>query len=82
MFIGKFGADKIFKSKDSSITDDDIDMILNAGKQKTQELNDKLDMVKAVEEANLEAEKSKHLKTKVRDEKKLSKKDKLLKKSY
>ncbi|KAL9188329.1 hypothetical protein ACHAXT_006707 [Thalassiosira profunda] len=38
----RFGADKIFKSKDSSITDDDIDMILNAGKQKTQELNDKL----------------------------------------
>jgi SWI/SNF-related matrix-associated actin-dependent regulator of chromatin subfamily A member 5 len=38
----RFGADKIFKSKDSSITDDDIDIILNAGKQKTQELNDKL----------------------------------------
>ena len=38
----RFGADKIFKSKDSSITDDDIDMILNAGKRKTQELNEKL----------------------------------------
>jgi SWI/SNF-related matrix-associated actin-dependent regulator of chromatin subfamily A member 5 len=38
----RFGADKIFKSKDSSITDDDIDMILNQGKQKTQELNEKL----------------------------------------
>ena len=38
----KFGADKIFKSKDSSITDDDIDLILDAGKRKTQELNDKL----------------------------------------
>lgn len=38
----RFGADKIFKSKDSSITDEDIDMILNAGKRKTQELNEKL----------------------------------------
>jgi SWI/SNF-related matrix-associated actin-dependent regulator of chromatin subfamily A member 5 len=38
----QFGADKIFKSKDSSITDEDIDMILDAGKRKTQELNDKL----------------------------------------
>jgi len=38
----RFGADKIFKSKDSSITDDDIDMILNIGKKKTQELNEKI----------------------------------------
>mmetsp|Transcript_26415 Transcript_26415/g.29220 ORF Transcript_26415/g.29220 Transcript_26415/m.29220 type:complete len:1157 (+) Transcript_26415:57-3527(+) len=38
----RFGADKVFKSKDSSITDDDIDMILGAGKRKTQELNEKL----------------------------------------
>jgi SWI/SNF-related matrix-associated actin-dependent regulator of chromatin subfamily A member 5 len=38
----RFGADKVFKSKDSSITDDDIDLILEAGKKKTQELNDKL----------------------------------------
>jgi SWI/SNF-related matrix-associated actin-dependent regulator of chromatin subfamily A member 5 len=38
----RFGADKIFKSKDSSITDEDIDIILGAGKKKTQELNDKL----------------------------------------
>jgi len=38
----KFGADKIFKSKDSSITDDDIDLILDAGRKKTQELNEKL----------------------------------------
>lgn len=28
----RFGADKIFKSKDSSITDDDIDLILDQGK--------------------------------------------------
>jgi SWI/SNF-related matrix-associated actin-dependent regulator of chromatin subfamily A member 5 len=40
----RFGADKIFKSKDSSITDDDIDLILDAGKQKTQEINEKLKM--------------------------------------
>jgi SWI/SNF-related matrix-associated actin-dependent regulator of chromatin subfamily A member 5 len=38
----RFGADKIFKSKDSSITDDDIDLILNAGRRKTEELNEKL----------------------------------------
>jgi SWI/SNF-related matrix-associated actin-dependent regulator of chromatin subfamily A member 5 len=38
----RFGADKIFKSKDSSITDEDIDLIIDAGKKKTQELNDKL----------------------------------------
>lgn len=38
----RFGADKIFKSKDSSITDDDIDTILDAGTKKTQERNEKL----------------------------------------
>lgn len=38
----RFGADKIFKSKDSSITDDDIDLIMDAGRKKTQELNEKL----------------------------------------
>ena len=38
----RFGADKIFKSKDSSITDDDIELILEAGIKKTQELNEKL----------------------------------------
>ena len=38
----RFGADKVFKSMDTDITDDDIDMILNIGKQKTRELNDKL----------------------------------------
>lgn len=46
----RFGADKIFKSKDSSITDDDIDMILNAGKKKTEALNEKL---KAAEKGDL-----------------------------
>jgi SWI/SNF-related matrix-associated actin-dependent regulator of chromatin subfamily A member 5 len=29
----RFGADKVFKSKDSSITEDDIDLILEAGKE-------------------------------------------------
>jgi SWI/SNF-related matrix-associated actin-dependent regulator of chromatin subfamily A member 5 len=38
----RFGADMIFKSKDSSITDNDIDTILDAGTKKTQELNEKL----------------------------------------
>ena len=38
----RFGADMIFKSKDSSITDDDIDMILDQGKKKTKEMNEKL----------------------------------------
>ena len=42
----RFGADKIFKSKDSSITDDDIDIILDSGKRRTQELNDKLQAAK------------------------------------
>lgn len=38
----KFGADKIFKSNDSSITDDDIDLIIAAGEKRTQQLNEKL----------------------------------------
>lgn len=38
----RFGADKVFKSKDSSISNDDIDLILDSGKRKTQELNEKL----------------------------------------
>ena len=38
----RFGADKVFKSKDSSITDDDIDMILDQGRKKTKEMNEKL----------------------------------------
>jgi len=46
----RFGADKIFKSKDSSITDDDIDLILDQGKQKTEEMNEKL---KAAEKGDL-----------------------------
>ena len=33
---------KVFKSKDSSITDDDIDLILVSGGEKTKGLNEKL----------------------------------------
>ena len=38
----RFGADKIFKSKDSSISDEDIDVILDQGKKRTEEMNAKL----------------------------------------
>ena len=39
----RFGADKIFRTKDSnSITDADIDMILEEGRKRTEELNEKL----------------------------------------
>lgn len=38
----KFGADQIFSSKESTITDEDIDIILGKGAKKTEELNDKL----------------------------------------
>jgi SWI/SNF-related matrix-associated actin-dependent regulator of chromatin subfamily A member 5 len=38
----RFGADKIFRSKESTITDDDIDMILEQGRLRTIEMNEKL----------------------------------------
>eukprot|EP01006_Ploeotia_vitrea_P041475 TRINITY_DN66533_c7_g1_i3.p1 TRINITY_DN66533_c7_g1~~TRINITY_DN66533_c7_g1_i3.p1 ORF type:complete len:723 (+),score=404.39 TRINITY_DN66533_c7_g1_i3:198-2171(+) len=38
----RFGADKIFRSKDSTMTDEDIDVILQRGKNKTAELSAKL----------------------------------------
>jgi SWI/SNF-related matrix-associated actin-dependent regulator of chromatin subfamily A member 5 len=38
----RFGADRIFRQTGSSITDADIDAILLAGEQRTQELNSKL----------------------------------------
>lgn len=38
----RFGADKVFKSTDGTITDEDIDLILARGEQKTTELNNKL----------------------------------------
>lgn len=34
----RFGADKIFRSKDSSITDADIDAIMEAGEKRTEEM--------------------------------------------
>ena len=54
--------------------------VLNKKKEFRKELNEKLDMVRKVEQASLEAEKSKNLRTKIKDEKKQAKKDKLLKK--
>lgn len=38
----RFGADRIFRQKGSTVTDADIDAILLAGEQRTQELNSKL----------------------------------------
>lgn len=38
----RFGADKIFRSKESTITDADIDLILEEGKKRTEEMNEKL----------------------------------------
>ena len=39
----RFGADKIFKSKDSAISDEDIDTILEAGHRRTLEMSSKLE---------------------------------------
>jgi SWI/SNF-related matrix-associated actin-dependent regulator of chromatin subfamily A member 5 len=38
----RFGADIVFRSEESTITDEDIDVILERGKAKTKELADKL----------------------------------------
>lgn len=38
----RFGADAVFRSEESTITDEDIDVILERGKAKTKELADKL----------------------------------------
>lgn len=38
----RFGADKIFRSKDSTISDADIDLILEEGRKRTEELTEKL----------------------------------------
>jgi len=38
----RFGADKIFRTKESTITDDDIDLILEQGRQRTIAMNEKL----------------------------------------
>ena len=41
--IIRFGANHVFQSRDSEITDEDIDAILQKGEEKTQEQNEKLD---------------------------------------
>ena len=38
----RFGADKIFRTKDSTITDDDIDVILEQGRKRTEEMTEKI----------------------------------------
>jgi SWI/SNF-related matrix-associated actin-dependent regulator of chromatin subfamily A member 5 len=38
----RFGADAVFRSEESSITDDDIDAILERGRAKTKEMTDKI----------------------------------------
>ena len=38
----RFGADKVFRSKESAITDADIDLILEEGRKRTEELSEKL----------------------------------------
>ena len=38
----RFGADTVFRSEESTITDEDIDTILERGIKKTQELNEKI----------------------------------------
>ncbi len=42
MTIIRHGADQIFKSKDSTITDDDIDMILSHSEKKSSQFDEKL----------------------------------------
>ena len=38
----RFGADKVFRSKTTEITDEDIDAILESGRQRTEAMNEKL----------------------------------------
>ena len=40
----RFGADKVFRSKESTITDEDVDMILEKGRKRTEEMNEKLQL--------------------------------------
>ena len=54
--------------------------VINKKMEFRRELNENIDMLKKVELAQIEAEKSRHLKTKQKDDKKADKKDKLLKK--
>ena len=38
----RFGADTVFRSEESTITDEDVDIILERGKAKTKELQEKI----------------------------------------
>jgi SWI/SNF-related matrix-associated actin-dependent regulator of chromatin subfamily A member 5 len=38
----RFGADAIFNAKGSTITDDDVDVLLSRGEMRTQAFSDKL----------------------------------------
>ena len=40
----RFGAEKIFRSKESDISDADIDLILEQGRKRTEEMNEKLQL--------------------------------------
>ena len=42
MSMVRFGADQIFRSKDATLTDDDIDAILARGEEKTKSMSDKI----------------------------------------
>jgi SWI/SNF-related matrix-associated actin-dependent regulator of chromatin subfamily A member 5 len=44
----RFGADKVFRSKESTITDADIDLILEEGRKRTEEMNEKLQIAEKV----------------------------------
>ena len=48
----QFGADKIFRSNESTITDEDIDIILTKGETKTQEMVEKLQEIKGEDGIN------------------------------
>ena len=56
----KFGAETIFKSNKSTITDEDIDAILAAGSQRTSDLNSKIktDMQHSLQNFTLGGEQS------------------------
>lgn len=42
VFVLSPGADRIFRSDEKTITDEDIDLILSRGQEKTEEMNKKL----------------------------------------
>jgi len=54
--IVRFGAENIFRSKDSSVSEEDIDRILEKGQAKTKELNAKLGKINDDSSLNLSLE--------------------------